>query len=228
MTIKKDLTGMRTGRLVVIRFSHRNKRGVGMWLCRCDCGNTTILRSDHITCHRVKSCGCWQKEIEEKGLCHRSQDGESRTRLYSIWYGMKKRCRDSKLERYGGRGISVCKEWDESYKAFRDWSLANGYTEHLSIDRIDNDGNYEPSNCRWTTAKEQAWNRENGIVLHYRGAELQTRDVVAMTGLKYKTVWQRYKNGWTDREIIETPFNCRRGTNMAPIRLPKEEAANVT
>lgn len=223
MTIRKDLTGMRTGRLVVIRFDHRNKRGVAMWLCKCDCGNTTVLRSDHITGKRVKSCGCWIKEKMEKGLCHCTQDGESKTRLYSIWWGMKARCQPKGgLENYSGRGIKVCKEWDDNYKAFRDWSLANGYEDGLSIDRINNDGDYEPSNCRWTTAYEQAWNKGNNLVFHYKGVQLQTRDIVTMTGLRYKTVWSRHKAGWTDDEIIETPPNCVRGTNMTSRELPKE------
>lgn len=129
------------------------------WRCRCDCGNERVVAANSLKRMHSKSCGCWQRELS--AARHRTH-GEEGTRLYNIWCHIKKRCLNPKAthwEHYGGRGISVCDAWRSSYVAFRDWALDHGYRDDLSIDRIDVNGNYEPSNCRWATQFEQVHNR---------------------------------------------------------------------
>ena len=171
-----DITGNRYGILTVIgqeesKFFGKTKQT--MWLCKCDCGNTTIVSKTNLRNGNNISCGCLAKAHsrvanKKHGLSHKE-------RLYGIWKGMKNRCYNKKLDcykYYGGRGISVCKEWRESYEVFRDWALSNGYKEiilpngnnKLTIDRINNNGNYEPNNCRWVDMKVQNSNKRNSKI----------------------------------------------------------------
>ena len=150
----KDLTGQVFGRLTVESFSHMNGKH-SYWNCRCECGNIHIVRSDCLKGGLVKSCGCLNRE--PRGITH----GQSKTKLYHVWAGIKQRCNNpnaNHYDRYGGRGITYCKEW-EKYEPFYTWAMNNGYQEGLTIDRIDNDGNYEPTNCRWITIAEQQRNK---------------------------------------------------------------------
>lgn len=166
MSAPINLIGKRFERLAVVKRVGLDHRNQVIWLCQCKCGSsieaiTTLLRSG-----KIRSCGCLQKESASKlktthGLSINPKTGK-RTRLYNTWKNIKQRCFNSnapKFPNYGGRGITVTSEWKDDYKAFHDWAMKNGYSEHLSIDRIDNDGNYEPSNCRWVDAKTQANNR---------------------------------------------------------------------
>ena len=152
------LTGQRYGRLTVIGLDGRNNQGHNMWKCRCDCGNFSRVSVGSLRSGSIKSCGCLQRErTSEASRTH----GMSKSRLYNIWRGMKRRCtnpRSAQYSNYGGRGIKVCDEWMKSSSAFFEWAMNNGYRDDLTIDRIDNDGDYEPNNCRWTTMQVQARN----------------------------------------------------------------------
>lgn len=149
------------GRLTIIKPAPASVDRHRQWLCLCECGNTKVARDEALVHGRVRSCGCLHREATKNAIAAGTIHGESKTRLHGIWNGMLQRCYNPnrvKYKDYGQRGIRVCPEWHE-YVAFRDWSLANGYAENLSIDRIDVDGNYEPNNCRWATAKQQANNK---------------------------------------------------------------------
>lgn len=140
--------------------------------------------------------------------------GGRNTRLYRCWKGMRNRCynpNNPKYYRYGGRGIVVCDEW-EDFAVFRDWALANGYNDELSIDRIDNDGNYEPSNCKWSTPKEQANNRNYRVTTTMVTKDGVTHSLMEWSnilGIKYKTLIERKRNGWCNEDIL-IPLNERR------------------
>lgn len=162
--------GERFGRLVALQ---GGREGNQYWyICQCDCGNIVKVNASNLVGGTTKSCGCLRKELmREKLLIH----GESGTRLYHIWKAMRKRCsnpnpQDAYL--YADRGITVCQEW-EDFNAFAKWAKSNGYSEELTIDRVDPNGNYSPDNCRWATWQEQA-NNKRGTVYVTIGDQTKT------------------------------------------------------
>lgn len=192
----QDLTGQRFGKLTVIEYVGKNKIGQSMWLCRCDCGNLTTVNSSNMKRGVTKSCGCYRSQTSSDRLRKRSvKHNLSTTKLYSVWRDMKQRCNNPKstaYKYYGGRGIRVCKEWNDSAKTFYDWAMANGYREGLTIDRINVNGDYEPNNCRWATMKQQVQNRRVSL-LTYNGETHTYDEWSEITGIK-KNVIRKRKN----------------------------------
>lgn len=159
----KDLSGKYFGRLTVTGFSHKEFRRSGgsmfFWHCICECGRKTVASGTHLKTGNTSSCGCLHRErLASAPIIH----GGRRSRLYRIWSAMKERCSREKhvsYKNYGARGIKVCDEWRHDFPAFRKWALSHGYADNLTIDRIDNDGNYCPENCQWLTRAENAMKR---------------------------------------------------------------------
>lgn len=197
-----DLTGQRFGRLSVIERAGAAQSRQALWLCRCDCGNTKIVQSYDLRSGNTQSCGCQRKE----NFTH-TIHGHSKKRVYAIWKGMKSRCFNKNRKHYkdyGARGITVCVEWC-SFEPFYEWAMENGYSDDLSIDRIDPNGNYEPSNCRWADGMTQGNNKTNNEVIEYNGVKHTLSEWSVITGIKYATLYQRINTlKWTLERALET------------------------
>ena len=200
--------GERYGRLTIIRevepagSSHKRVR---RFLCRCDCGNEIICRLPNLKSGTTKSCGCYRKFVSSNRRdCHHLQN----TRIYRIWCGMKRRCynkHNEHFDRYGGRGIIVCDEWKTDFMNFYDWAMSNGYDDKLSIDRINNEGNYEPSNCRWANQKQQIVNSTAAIKCSLGGNIVSLSDIADILGVSFKRIRRivyMLNNGYDMNEIL--------------------------
>lgn len=207
-----DLSGMKFARLTVLEYAYSRKKQ-RVWKCLCDCGNIVYTTSNSLLQGNTKSCGCLQKEkaaangkrTSKHGLSH-DKNGR-KTRLFRIWGGIKTRClnpNDKAYTKYGGRGITICPDWENSFKSFYDWALSNGYSDDLTIDRIDVNGNYEPSNCRWATAKQQASNRTNNRLLTYNGETKTVSEFAKEYGLSQQCLHNRIKRGWSIERALKT------------------------
>lgn len=199
-----DLTGNRYGRLTVVG---RDKgRKLTYWRCRCDCGEMVSVRGDHLKEGRVQSCGCYQAETRSSA---HTTHGDSRSRLYHIYCTMLARCNNRNsysYTRYGGRGITVCEEWRESYPAFRKWSMDNGYDESKSIDRIDNNAGYFPTNCRWVDAVTQANNKSNNRAVTANGTTKTIAEWSRETGISQALIRARIERlGWSEQAAVTVP-----------------------
>lgn len=203
----KDLTGMKFGRLTVIKRTESDKHGHAKFLCKCECKNECVVSGDNLKRNHTISCGCYR---EERTIQARTIHGKTNTRLYRIYTGMKTRCYDvnnKNYKNYGARGITICKEWLENFMSFYNWAMLNGYHDDLSIDRINVNGNYEPSNCRWATREEQANNTTKNHHIEYDG-EIKTLEKWSETvGINKSLIYRRLENGWgVEKALIEKPI----------------------
>ena len=181
---EKSLIGKVFGRFTVIKFSHRNKGP--FWLCRCICGVEKTVLHNHLISGATKSCGCYRKETSrhshKMSYPYTIKHHHSKTRLYRIWVAMKQRCHNMKCVSYrfyGALGIAVCQEWFDSFESFRDWALANGYADNLTIERSDNSKGYSPENCTWIPLSEQSKNKRQTKSKHVPDYVKKTLDTLA-------------------------------------------------
>ena len=202
-----DLVGQRFGRLTVIEQAGINKYKKALFSCICDCGKCCEVIGSKLVSGHTKSCGCLQKEKASKRM---TTHGNSMTRLAGIWYGMRKRCGDPNSKEYGGRGIKICDEWLNSFQAFYEWAMENGYSNDLTIDRIDVNGDYCPENCRWATRQTQSNNTRANHYITYNGETRTLSEWAKHTGLKYSTLRSRinlYK--WDAEKALSFPVKVK-------------------
>lgn len=204
----RNLMGQKFGRLTVIGIDDSKDTRKTFWICECECGNIISTRSDRLTRGGVKSCGCYKKEQSAINVSKNHTHKQSGKRLYHIWQGIKARCYNShnpRYDRYGGRGIVMCDEWRNDFAKFFEWALSNGYSENLTVDRIDNDKGYEPNNCRWVDVETQCNNRSTNINITIGNATKTLVQWCEIFELKYSTVIARYyANGFVS---IDELFN---------------------
>lgn len=217
-----DLSGLKFGRLTVISRTANHVASSGreytQYLCRCDCGNTCIALSQDLTSGKKTNCGCLTgKLLSEATTLRNTKHGDAhrigkRNRLYQLWIGIKRRCynkNDKSYVRYGGKGISVCEEWLNSYENFKEWALANGYDINAprgvcTIDRIDSSGDYCPENCRFVSYAVQGDNRNGVIHITYNGETHNLSQWANILGIKRTTLLERYKKGFRDEMLFST------------------------
>lgn len=196
----QDLTGKKFGRLTAIKRDFTKKRTA--WLCKCECGNTKIVTSTHLKSGLTKSCGCLQKE---RAIEAKTKHKQSSTSLYHRWKAIKQRCHNPNNKRYyqyGGRGIKMCDEWRNDFLTFEKWAYDNGYKEELTLDRIDNDKGYAPSNCRWTSYTEQARNRSITVTVLHKGKAVSLGEISNICNINYNTLYTRYEK--FDKDTVST------------------------
>lgn len=196
----KNISGEIFGYIKVLDLAYVKHRQV-YWNCECHCGKRLVVNGVSLRTGKTRSCGC-MKNVKHRLTSHP---------LHYVWSNMKCRCNnpnDKSYIHYGGRGIKVCDEWLNDFMAFYEWSINNGYNKDLSIDRIDVNGNYEPSNCRWTTIEVQSNNKRNTIFVQFRGTSYTISELSKITGIKRCTLYSRYKSG-TIGELLDNciPYN---------------------
>lgn len=208
--VAKDLTGNRYGRLTALFRTDDYVAPSGhhcvMWQCQCDCGNIVNVRAKSLMNNTTRSCGCLARELV--GIRAAKHHGFG-TRLYAIWNSMRQRCNNpnnSAYKNYGARGITICKEWND-FSVFEQWAYSNGYDQsakrgECTLDRIDVNLGYSPSNCRWVTMKRQSSNKRNTPYYEYQGKRLPLKEWSEVTGIKYETLWRRYKSGWNAEKAL--------------------------
>ena len=198
-----DLSGQKFGLLTVL-YRVSNYKGRAKWLCKCECGKSVEVFGYNLTRGNSTSCGCLRKinQFKKHGLYN--------SRLYNAYIHIKQRCynpKDKAYKNYGERGIVMCEEWLNDFMNFYNWSMSNGYKYNLSIDRIDNAGNYEPSNCRWADYKTQNRNTRRNINHTIDGETHCLKEWCEILNLNYKTVHARiYRHKWSIERALNTPI----------------------
>jgi hypothetical protein len=211
----KDETGKRYGLLYVVK-RVKNKGSAASFLCKCDCGNEKIVTGNSLRRGCTKSCGCLLIKHAKGNGKNFITHGHSRTRLHRIWMRMRARCgnpHDSCYHKYGARGIFVCEEWQD-FMNFYTWSHEHGYSDNLSIDRIDNDYGYTPDNCRWTTPLVQGNNTRRNVYIVYKGERKTLTEWCRELNVPVSRVRERLRKGWDIDKALECPPLKRRVKNV--------------
>ena len=193
MNKMKDITGQKFGKLTVLKMFRRDNKT--FCECQCDCGNIKIIQQANLKNGSSKSCGCLAKELSKK---RRTIHGLTGTRIFRIWDDMKSRCYNKNaisFKNYGGRDITICDEWLNDVKSFYEWSMANGYQDNMTIDRIDVNGNYEPNNCRWVDRQTQQNNTRSNHYITHNGETHTIAEWARILNKKYRCVQSRVKRG---------------------------------
>ena len=204
----KNISGQRFGRLRVLEFV-KTQNGKSYWHCTCECGSQGIFKAEALQIGHTKSCGCLHRETMRKKLF---VHGMSRTRIYVIWTNIVKRCTKKdcwNYLRYGGRGIKVCSRWRKSFVNFYH-DMGEPPSSKHEIDRIDNDGNYSPENCRWVTKTEQARNRRNNTRIEYAGLTLCIVEWEDRLNVRRGTIRSRLHRGWSVERALTQPVGKKR------------------
>jgi len=225
MKISKQLqSGEKFNRLTVLKLNHIQEyispndviSNKGFYLCKCDCGNECIILKQNLKLGYTKSCGCLQKEKARINGLNTKTHGLTNTRLYKVLQNMKSRCYDKNsinYGRYGYHAIIICDEWldkDNGFINFYNWSIANGYQDNLTIDRINSNGNYEPSNCHWATYKEQNRNRRNNRLITYNRETHCIAEWSEILGINISTLHNRIKRPHLSiKKAFETPVKIK-------------------
>lgn len=211
-----NLEGMQFSRLLVQEKTER-KNGHQFYRCRCTCGEIVTVSGSALVQGKAKSCGCLRKEkakVHAEALNRNEvsvKHGDYSSRLYRIWVGMKRRCYNEccdHYDNYGGRGITVCEDWRDNYQQFKTWALANGYSDELTLDRIDSNKDYSPDNCRWATRKTQANNTRSNVRVEYHGENRTITEWSQITGIPDSTIQSRLSKGYPLEDVFsKSRFN---------------------
>lgn len=202
-----NIVGKRFGRLIALEKTiFKNRK---YWICKCDCGKSTLVTYSDLKRSHTTSCGCYHTERIRSAKTH----GVSRTRIYKIYKGMKQRCYNSNnpnYKDYGLKGVKVCDEWLDDPSAFYEWSIKNGYKPSLTIDRIDSNKGYSPNNCRWATRLQQSNNLNTNKVIEFKGESRNLSEWSKITKINYSTLQQRFNRDWTTEEALTIPIGGKR------------------
>lgn len=207
----QNLVGQKFGRLTVVSRAENDKYGKTMWNCICDCGKVKEkpVIAYQLKSGKTKSCGCKKSEAMKLENQKHIKHGMKATKLYGVWHDIKTRCYNQNSDSYkyyGFRRIKMCDEWKENFSAFSKWAFENGYSEGLTIDRINNDGDYSPDNCRWVTFKIQANNKSNNTRILFNGETHTISEWADITGIDCLRISQRLRLGWSvERTLTEKP-----------------------
>lgn len=212
-----DMTGQRFGRYTVLERNGVGAHGMAAWLCECDCGVRKTVVGNNLRQGNVVSCGCYQKEVATRNGVATKKHGEARTPTYKTWIAMKARCfnpSDHAYGQYGGRGITVCERWTNSYELFLE--DMGRRPRGTSIERIDVNGNYEPQNCVWATPKQQTRNRRCTIKVVYQGEEMPLIQAAEQSGIPYQVLRERKQRlKWPDDRLFASYTKRKRSTTNA-------------
>ena len=195
--MQRDLKGIVFGKLLVLESCGKGKDKHYYSKVRCECGKEYLVPDSELICGRRKGCR----------KCCKKTHGMTNTKLFNIWQSMKQRCNDKNSDKYcfyGERNIKVCDEWMNNFMNFYNWAINNGYKNTLTIDRIDVNGNYEPSNCRWVDMKTQANNKRNNRFVDYKGQKYTIAELSEKFNINYSCLFYRIQNGWDIEKAVST------------------------